>query len=250
MRAWRLDPKIDAGPAALALTDLAAWATYFWLGSALLGQPRSLQRYREEMSALRWLYRFVAGALAGLGLLMVLATCTPLISWWTWKLASPWETPRGETLIVLSGALMNDDTLAPGTYWRTVYTERAWRTGAFRRIVVSGAGVAPVMRDFLIQRGAQAEAIVVENESLSTRENALRTARLLANAPGTKALITSDYHMFRARRAFRKAGLEVLPCPIPDALKRYRSWQARWPVFLDLSVETVKIAYYYGRGWI
>ena len=62
-------------------------------------------------------------------------------------------------------------------------------------------------------------------------------------------LLTSDYHMFRARRAFRKAGLEVEPRPFPDADKRLNNWRARWQVVLDLGVETVKIVYYRVRGW-
>ena len=63
-------------------------------------------------------------------------------------------------------------------------------------------------------------------------------------------LLTSDYHMFRAHRAFKKAGLEVLPKPFPDARKRASEWTGRWPAFLDLVEETLKIGYYYARGWI
>ena len=94
----------------------------------------------------------------------------------------------------------------------------------------------------------------METASDNTRENALFVQKLLASAPprpGSRlVLMTSDYHMFRAWRAFRKAGLTVLPRPIPDGGKRAGSWWRRWPVFLDLAQESVKIAYYYGRGWI
>jgi len=48
--------------------------------------------------------------------------------------------------------------------------------------------------------------VVAENYSRSTRENALNTARLLAGDTGTLVLMTSDFHMYRALRAFRKAG--------------------------------------------
>ena len=63
-------------------------------------------------------------------------------------------------------------------------------------------------------------------------------------------LLTSDYHMLRAKRAFLKLGVVVQPRPIPDALKRATNWQGRWPVFLDLVSETTKILYYRARGWI
>jgi uncharacterized SAM-binding protein YcdF (DUF218 family) len=68
--------------------------------------------------------------------------------------------------------------------------------------------------------------------------------------PGKKVLLTSDYHMFRAFRAFRKTGLQVEPRPFPDAYKRINKWNLRWPVFLDLCLEASKTGYYRMRGWI
>jgi uncharacterized SAM-binding protein YcdF (DUF218 family) len=94
------------------------------------------------------------------------------------------------------------------------------------------------------------EAIRVERRSTSTRENALFTRELLGDAPGRKVLLTSDYHMFRAHRVFRKAGLEVLPRPLPDAIKRSSGWRGRWAVFVEEVEETGKILYYAARGWM
>ena len=56
--------------------------------------------------------------------------------------------------------------------------------------------------------------------------------------------------MYRAYRTFRKPGLDVVPVPFPDAIKRGLFWQGRWPAFLDLVVESAKILYYRVRGWI
>jgi len=75
-------------------------------------------------------------------------------------------------------------------------------------------------------------------------------ARLLNGERTQNALLTSDYHMFRAHRAFTKAGLAVAPRPFPDAIKRSQNWENRWPVFVELCNETAKICYYYIRGWI
>ena len=76
------------------------------------------------------------------------------------------------------------------------------------------------------------------------------TLRLLADLPGRKVLVTSDYHMYRAIRVFRKAGIEIQPWPFPDVRKRYGYWMNRWSCVQDLAVETVKIVYYYAHGWI
>jgi uncharacterized SAM-binding protein YcdF (DUF218 family) len=122
-------------------------------------------------------------------------------------------------------------------------------------VIVSGEGGASfpgneAMKVFLESGGIPEGAILADTQSLSTRESALNLARIVPQMPGRKILLTSDYHMFRAVRALRKAGVTIIPRPIPDAIKRAGSWNLRWQVFQDLLIETSKIAYYWGRGWI
>ncbi len=110
--------------------------------------------------------------------------------------------------------------------------------------------MAEVMRTFLHTGGVPLSVIGMDTESTSTRESALKVKLALENAPGSKVLLTSDYHMFRAWRAFRRAGLEVIPRPVPDAGKRAHRWNLRWGVFQELAIESSKIVYYRWRGWI
>ena len=91
---------------------------------------------------------------------------------------------------------------------------------------------------------------MLEPNSLSTRENAVMTAAMIAGIPGRKVLLTSDYHMFRARRAFEAAGLAVTPRPFPDVIKRVNDITDREHCFSILLVETAKIAAYWWKGWI
>lgn len=210
---------------------------------------------RSGFGRFRTALRLFCSGLTGLGLLVVLVTVTPLVSWWAGVLAGPWEDPNGDILIVLGGSLLGDGVMGPSSYWRSTYAVLAWGEGSFHRVVVSGGGpagtsIAEPMRDFLECRGVPRTAIEIEARSRSTHENALYVAELLAGISGRKVLLTSDYHMFRAYRAFKKAGLEVLPRPFPDARKRASNWTGRWPAFLDLVEETLKIGYYYARGWI
>ena len=114
------------------------------------------------MSVLRKLRRVVIAGLAALGLLMVMITFTPVVPWYARMLAKPWDDSPGEVLIVLGGGVIDQDNLAPGSYWRCVYAERAWRSGAFRQVLVSGAVVAPLMRDFLVSHSVPAGVIRVE----------------------------------------------------------------------------------------
>ena len=83
------------------------------------------------------------------------------------------------------------------------------------------------MGRFLTASGIPPDKILLETNSASTRENALFTAAMIQTLPGTKVLLTSDYHMFRARRAFEAAGLHVVPRPFPDVLKQYNSFWNR-----------------------
>ena len=197
----------------------------------------------------------VIRVLAFIGLLYILVTVTPIDRWWIRFLARPWDESKGEVLVVL-GADAISDVIGLSSYWRSVYAVRAWREGGFRQVIVSGGsshGEVPVaerMRDFMVSQGIPAAAIVVENQSHSTRENALQCKVLLDRIAGRKILMTSDFHTFRAYRAFRRAGIDIESQPLPDALKRANSWSNRWPVFLSLWQETAKIGYYYVRGWI
>ena len=190
-----------------------------------------------------------------LGFLFLLVSLTPLTSWWARALATPWEAPSCEVLVALAGSSAGNGILGHSSYWRAVYTVRAWRERRYQEVVISGGGrqtapPAEAMRDFLVASGVPAEIIRVETESTSTRENAIYTARMLSDRQGCITLLTSDFHMFRAYRLFRETGLDVRANPVPDAGKRATQWHSRWAAFLALCQETAKVVYYVGRGWI
>jgi uncharacterized SAM-binding protein YcdF (DUF218 family) len=203
---------------------------------------------------MRRLGRYITRALAAIGFLYVLVSLTPIDGWWIRFLTGPWNDPKGDVLIVL-GADSVKDVIGAASYWRSVYAVRVWREGGFREILVCGGpggdlSISERMRDFMVSQGVPATVIRVENTSHSTRENALYSKALIESTPGRKVLLTSDFHMFRAYRVFRKAGIPVEPRPIPDAAKQISSWQTRWSVFVSLCAETIKIGYYFARGWI
>ena len=206
-------------------------------------------RAGENGGAVKRLRRLTAALLAAVGLLYVTVSATPLVLWWARALAGSWSDPQGDMLVVLGNDDPNFGVIGAGSYWRSAYAVLAWRRGGFRAMVVSGTG-AESMKTFVVAHGIPAAAVLVESRSATTRENALFTRELLASVPpGRRVLLTSDYHMFRALRTFRRAGVEVHPWPVPDALKRGSSWVQRPAVFAELVVETVKIAWYGARGW-
>jgi uncharacterized SAM-binding protein YcdF (DUF218 family) len=185
-----------------------------------------------------------------LGCLLALVTLMPP-TWYGQWLARPWTDVHAPALIVLGGDSVRDGTMGLSSYWRSVYAVDVWHEGGVKRIVLTGdAQTVASMRDWIVGQGVPAASVTVEDHSLSTRENALFTARLLRDIPGPYLLLTSDIHTWRAYRVFRKAGIDVLPRPAPDAFKRGNDWRDRWRVFLDIAVECGKIAYYKAKNWI
>jgi uncharacterized SAM-binding protein YcdF (DUF218 family) len=200
---------------------------------------------RRAAAAFRWLYRFAAL----LGFLVILATATPLLKYWTNALSAPWGSGKGDVMVLLGAGSTAPDIIGFSSYWRCVHAVTLWRAGRFRRVVVSGREEAGLMRDFLVLHGIPAEAVALENRASSTRENALFVADMLRGTSGRVVLVTSDYHMGRALRAFRKVGLDPDAFPLPDALKRFNDPLQRCDVFCLLVVETTKTIYYRVRGW-
>ena len=73
------------------------------------------------------LRRASVAILAAIGLLFLLVTFSPFVSWYATTLARPWSDYRGDILVVLSGPAPNVGTgnvpvMDPGTYWRCFMT--------------------------------------------------------------------------------------------------------------------------------
>ncbi len=102
---------------------------------------------------------------------------------------------------------------------------RLYQQGKIRKFILSGGSssvtgrtkpeatyVKPVLLDF----GIPDSAIVVEDKSRNTHENATNTAAILKklNVKGEVLLVTSAFHMRRSQAVFKKAGIAVNPYPV------------------------------------
>lgn len=201
------------------------------------------------MSALRKVGRCLKSLLTAIGLITVLVISTPIVSWWARAYSGPIERPKGDILILLSAADDDRGGISFSSYWRAREAIFAWQTGGFKTIVVTGGG-GPGILDYLIVEGIPREAIVAEWRSSNTRQSGIEMARMTQNMPGKKVLLTSDFHMYRALRVFRKLGIDVTPMAVPDVLHSTEHWNGRFSAFETMLVESGKIAYYAIRGWI
>lgn len=114
------------------------------------------------------------------------------------------------------------------------------------RVVVSGGqdfglrcSEADIMADYLIAHGLAAQRLIREDRSTSTEENLLFSHRLLAqqgvSAADPLVLVTSDFHLVRAKRIARKAGFQAVSgagAPTPLYL-RYNAWLREYFAFIS-----------------
>ena len=105
-----------------------------------------------------------------------------------------------DVLVVLGG----------GAHERPERAAELFKLHAAPRILVSGAGDAGFNRRILIANGVPADAIEVEDKSLTTRENAeFSIKRLRAEKIRSAIVVTSWYHSRRALATFEHYAPEI-----------------------------------------
>ncbi len=126
--------------------------------------------------------------------------------------------------IVLGGFSSYDPTLEriqfnQGTD-RLMQAIDLYHKGIIKKIIVTGGSgsilhaeekEAIPVKEFLRGTGISTGDIIIESESRNTRENAVNTKKLLEkdSIQGNFLLITSAFHMRRAKGCFKRAGIEA-----------------------------------------
>lgn len=183
------------------------------------------------MGFIRWIFALVvlSGWCALIGTALYIA------------LYKPSEAPvTGETIIVLGGDAAEAGALNEQTAQRVTTAVALFVAEAGSQLVMTGGdGVAEAMRDAAVQAGVPAEAILIENASKSTLQNALFTADLEGVDPAAPVLlVTQKFHLPRAHASFRWAGFgDVTNVPAnPDEGLTFNKdllWEAvKWPLNL------------------
>ena len=119
--------------------------------------------------------------------------------------------PR-EILTVDSGLVKADAlvVLGGGSHERPRRAAELFKQGAAPRVICSGLGDCDSNRQLLIRAGVPAAAILTEEKSRNTHENAEYSIALLrAQHLKSAIIVTSWYHSRRAWRSFQKAAPEI-----------------------------------------
>ena len=192
------------------------------------------------MNTLRTAGRWFSRICAAIGFIFVLTSFTPIVSWWAQAYAGPIERPKGDILILLSAADDDRGGISFSSYWRAREAIFAYQTGGFKKIVITGGG-GPGILDYMIVEGIPREAIIAEWGSRNTRQSGVAMERMLQTMPGKKVLLTSDFHMYRALRVFRKLDIDVTPMPVRDVIQRAAHWGGRFESFETMAGESAAI---------
>lgn len=137
--------------------------------------------------------------------------------------------PDVRMIVVLSGGVTYGDELVPESHLTSDTVERCfaaaelYHAGAGKKLLLSGGKVNQS------HVGPQlADAMLLENTSRSTYENAVESAKLLNQLNvGRVILVTDAAHLPRATRCFRRQGIDVIPWSC-----RYRSRPLRFSPML------------------
>jgi uncharacterized SAM-binding protein YcdF (DUF218 family) len=172
----------------------------------------------------------------------------------------PVDIPKGKTYsaAILLGGMTATDRYNRSYFGpdadRFIQTTMLYHSGIVKYIAVSGGSGALLqkgpleadqLRLQLLKQGISDSAILIENRSRNTYENAVYTKQIFDSLklPPPYVLVTSAMHARRAMSSFRKAGFDVMIYPAAyKQIPNKRTWDdyvvpstgllAQWSFFL------------------
>lgn len=138
------------------------------------------------------------------------------------------SVPAGTDALIVLGAALKGYEVSTTLDYRLRRSAEILRQHPGLRVLVSGgqcaSGTRPeavAMAEHLERLGIARERIILEDQSRSTVENLAHCLPLLERALGRKprlvAIVTSDYHVFRALLMARRQGYEAIGIAAPTA---------------------------------
>lgn len=171
--------------------------------------------------------------------------CTPLVAYVAsstleWPFPAISEVPDdSQAIVVLAGGILEPSETLPtaelkmDSRMRCIYAAELYKQRPLPILVAGGVvheemNLPPLsqeMKKLLIELGVPEDAIVVEDKSRSTYENATMSQPLLAERNIERIVLVTDAdHMLRASECFTTQGFDVVPAACRHASDTF-SWQ-------------------------
>jgi uncharacterized SAM-binding protein YcdF (DUF218 family) len=202
--------------------------------------------------------RPLVGALAAIGLAVVLLGVTPFAMWLSQWWTVPADIQPAEAIVVLGGGAGSDGLYLHSSA-RMLKGMELYHLGLAPFIVFTG-GTTDGRLDSPISEGATflrvwkefglpATATRVDMRAANTHENAVESRKLLGG-PRSILLVTSNLHMRRASAVFRHEGFTVYPAPVPPRPERLPHPAAKWTTAASLLYEWAAYLKYWLAGFV
>lgn len=196
----------------------------------------------------------------------------PVATWLSYPLVESHPLKPVDAIVILGAGIEDDETPSAGTLRRLLHGLRLFRQGYAPVVILTGGNpIEPEMPESEVmarvatsQFGIPLPALVIERDAATTATQARATAEI-ARARGIHSimLVTSAIHSYRAHRAFRKAGLDVVSAPaLPKRVERKRKGPVipitvkPYEVLVRIGAlggvlyEYGAVGLYWWRGWI
>ena len=126
-----------------------------------------------------------------------------------------------DVIVVLGAGIQRNGRPGPALIRRTEQAAKLWEKGMAQHIICSGGypiniprSEADACAELLRDAGVPADAIVQEDRSRSTEENALYTREVMdANGWKTAVIVSDGYHLLRATWIFNTYGIPHTTSP-------------------------------------
>jgi uncharacterized SAM-binding protein YcdF (DUF218 family) len=166
----------------------------------------------------------VLGAAVSL-VLPILCAIFPVGFWLARPLVVTDAVRSVDAIVVLGAGAYDATTLTPDSAYRLLRGIQLLKAGHTKMLILTGGSHhgtrvsdANAMAQVAVGLGVDKESLIVDETPSATWEQAASVAGIAhARAFRSIALVTSPLHSYRARRVFRRAGLEVVSVPAgPD----------------------------------
>lgn len=154
---------------------------------------------------------------------------------------APEELPNADAIVVLGGANSGETRFGRGYDYngavdRVFAAHELYQAGKAPVILISGGRYSSVevpeahaLRETLELLGVPESAILIEDTSKTTYENAVNSAPMLIAANHRHILlVTSAVHMKRSLALFRAQGFDVTAAPTDHQIPRFEPFLPRW----------------------
>jgi uncharacterized SAM-binding protein YcdF (DUF218 family) len=189
--------------------------------------------------------RWVRFLIAALAVVFVLGTALAV---YVYNYGQADHAAKADVIVILGGGTEADGSASPATTRRVLHGAALYQRGLAPWLLCTGGytgdhpqSEARACADLAQREGVPVAAILMEENSASTEENAIETRKVMESHNLKTALVVSDnFHLYRAEMLFHLYGITVFMSPAQVTSGPLEWW---WAVY-DSYREAAALSWY------